>query len=332
MKETENISIHTKSIEILEDGSIGVEFCSSVDNCALAVRELLPEGLAKAADTENQIQVGDILISINGNKIIEGDGPWIQKSYESLHRDGLSRPLRLEFIRPYFFKVIIKNENCDLDNDGPEELLLKERISHNGSKRICLDGFHGVDGSAESSGILIGDNLIFINGIPVGAGIALRPDSRNVSFKEVQEMLADEKSYPLCLHFARQISSTKRSADSDLQSDDIKTIAVTTMRLNQLGCAISKVGLRGNKFVANQFHAVSGNFNRIISDSIPTDSIKGISFHSINGELIPSYASCDMVQNAMKRGWKSGQLEIIFCDDKVKGQLTRKEELPQDAP
>ncbi len=166
-----NEALNLKSLHVLDEGSIGIEFSTSHDNFALAVKEFLPDGLARALNTEQKIKIGDILFAINDRKVIEGSGPWIQKSYESLQRDGSSRPLRLDFIAPYLVKVVLNKSECDLRSDGPDELILIQKNICSGASKVFLNGFRGVDGAAESSGIIIGDNLIVINGMPIGAGI-----------------------------------------------------------------------------------------------------------------------------------------------------------------
>jgi hypothetical protein len=315
-------SISLKSLNIQNEGPIGIEFCSSIDNFSVVVKEFVPGGIAKTADPHDLIQKGDILTSVNDIKIIEGKGPWIEKSYNSLQMHGLSRPLTLGFSRPYMTNVVIEKSDSDLESDGPEEMLLREKKIGGGVSKIFVDGFHGVDGVAESSGVMIGDNLIFVNGMPVGAGVNLRPGCSILDLKSVKAMLEDSKSYPMCVHFARQASTEHRTVDFDVNSDSIKTFSVTISKPHQLGCTINQVGLKSAKFVVQQFHAVSGVFHKIISSSVQSNYMKDTSFHSINGEILPSYASCDMVMNAMKRGWKSGKLDIVFCDERTKGQLT----------
>jgi len=319
--ETDIITLSMKHIQIQNEGPIGIEFGTSIDNNALTVDALLSEGLAKASDRENKIQVGDILVAVNGNKVIEGPGPWIQKSYEYLQKDGLCRPLKLDFAKPYLVKVVMTSDNSNLNSDGPEELTLGQRKVKSGASRIFVENFRGVDGAAESSGVIIGDNLIVINGMPVGAGIKLRPGCPILDITDVNAMLNDPRSYPMCLHFARQVSSINRKAEFDVESKDVKIIPVTIANQQQLGCAIQKNGVGSSmKFLVREFYSVSGYVNRMINESIQED-LKDSTFYSIDGEILPSYASCEMVMNAMKRGWKTGRLEIVFCKEKIKEHL-----------
>jgi hypothetical protein len=41
-----------------------------------------------------------------------------------------------------------------------------------------------------------------------------------------------------------------------------------------------------------------------------------MSIESIDGQVIPSYASCEVVLNAMQQNWKKNEkLELILCDN-----------------
>ena len=311
-------SINSKYLVIEQEGPLGLEFCSSVDNNFLVVKSLTSDGLAKNANIDSRVNVGDILTSINKDPILKGNAPYIQNAYECLQKNCVGRPLTMEFVRPHLIKVVIDQNECQLKSDGPEELLLKEVRSKEGTSKVFLNGFRGVDGAAESSGVIIGDNLIFMNGVPVGVGTKLRPDS---SLLNVQSFIEDEHAYPMCLHFARQASNGQRQAEFDIESEDIKTFAVTVLSPKQLGCIIKKFGVGQVRYVVQQFHAVSGHFNKTITDALKDSKIENFSCYSINDEVLPSYVSCDMVQNALKRAWKSGKLEILLCDESVKQHL-----------
>jgi hypothetical protein len=311
-------------IVLVEEGHIGVEFCSMIDNNALVVKTILSDGLLKAVDNESKIHVGDILCAVNGQEILVGDGPWIQSSYEYLQKNGGLRPLTLSFARPYLVKTTVNKEDCKLDNDGPEEFVLTEKKFDGKLNRICLSSFRDIDGAAESSGVFIGDNLIFINEIPVGAGTKLRPGCPIIGLQDIQAILKDDSSYPMCLQFARQSSSSgKRKVDFDLESDDIKTSTVTVDHPSLLGFVIREMRVgSSNSYIVAEFHAVEGTFKRIVSHSVFASKIDDLSVYSINGEALPSYASCDMVMSAMKRGWKNGQkIEMVFCDEMIKNKV-----------
>ncbi len=199
-------------------------------------------------------------------------------------------------------------------------MILKEK-KIGGRSKIYIDGFCGINGTAESSGVFIGDNLVFINGTAVGAGTELRPGCPIPDAATIQSMLQDPNSFPQCLHFARQAQTGQRKNNFDIGSDDIKIFSVTTLGPNELGCSMNKVGTNPSRYVVQAFRAVSGQFSKIVTETIQPNELKRFSFYSINGELLPSYASCDMVKNAMKRGWKSGKLELVFCDEQIKRQV-----------
>jgi len=47
-----------------------------------------------------------------------------------------------------------------------------------------------------------------------------------------------------------------------------------------------------------------------------------MSIESIDGQVIPSYANCDMVLNVMQQSWKKHKrLEFVLCDDAHKRWL-----------
>ena len=52
---------------------------------------------------------------------------------------------------------------------GPTELVFNETNEY-GKRRVSITGFTSVSGMAERCGVLIGDQLVFVNGLPVGAG------------------------------------------------------------------------------------------------------------------------------------------------------------------
>ena len=53
---------------------------------------------------------------------------------------------------------------------------VKSKTDSNENK-IVLKDFAPAEGAAETGGVLVGDNLCFINGIPVGAGCRLLKNS-----------------------------------------------------------------------------------------------------------------------------------------------------------
>jgi hypothetical protein len=49
---------------------------------------------------------------------------------------------------------------------------------------------------------------------------------------------------------------------------------------------------------------------------------KGISIEAVDGQLIPSYASSEVVLNAMQQSWmRKERLELILCDNLLKRRL-----------
>ncbi len=315
----DKVSIKSKELVVVKEGPLGIEFSSSIDNNYLAVKSMTNDGVAmNANDTENSVNVGDILTRINNDPILKGKAPYIQNGYECLEKNCAARPVRMEFVRSHLVKVVIEQNQCGLKCDGPEEFLLKEVRSKDGTSKVFLRGFRGIDGAAESSGVIIGDQMIFLNGMRIGIGTKIGADA---SLLNVQSMLEDAHAYPMCLHFARQVSDGQRQqSDIDIESEDIKTFSVTVLNPNQLGCRIKKLGLGQVKYVVQQFYAVVGHFNKTITTALGS-KVENFSFYSINEEVLPSYVSCDMVQNALRRAWKNGKLEMVFCDENVKQHL-----------
>mmetsp|Transcript_32274 Transcript_32274/g.37632 ORF Transcript_32274/g.37632 Transcript_32274/m.37632 type:complete len:1352 (+) Transcript_32274:164-4219(+) len=314
--------VSIQSLSILEEGPIGISFSTSADNNALIVESFTEDGLAKTSDTNNLVHVGDILASVNQQVFLEESGPWIQKAYECLTNSGVSRPLTLGFIRPYLHKIRIEKSDTGLQNDGPQELGLKEKRLNSGLHKIVVSEFCGVDGAVESGGALIGDQLIFVNGLPVGVGLQLRPECKFYDLKSVQSMINDESMYPICLNFARQTTNSLNRRDFDMES--IKTVSIVANSPQQLGCVIGQ-GKKTRHFILKKFNAVSGAFHEAMLKNLDESLMfKDLSFFSIDEEPVPSYASCDMVMNAMKRSWKNKKkIEIILCDHELKERVAK---------
>jgi len=223
---------------------------------------------------------------------------------------------------PYLHSLSLKtnDDHGDKAIGGPCEFLLQTKLVGEGSPRIQIQGYKDVDGAAESRGIFIGDHLIFINGHPVGTGMKLRPDGPKFSLRQAQAMLDDTASYPICLTFARPRSRLK-SSDFDVESEHTKNMSVVASSKDELGFVFGK-GSRDDHFIVKKFHAVQGSLQRVISDSLGSQKCNGLTFHSIHGERVPSYANCDMVMNAIKRAWaKSSELELVLCNEEIKKQI-----------
>jgi len=315
------VSHRVKSVNIVDDGPIGIKFAKSIDGCALVIDSFSEEGCARSFEQNGSLALGDLLISINNNRFVGGDGSWIEQSLKSLELYGSIRPLRLGFVKSYLELITFEpSANTLTHNTGPEdEFKLEEKVLPGGGNMISLKSFQEVDGVAETGGIFIGDRLLFINGNPVGTGHHLQPSKFNKptsSIGTVQYMLQDPKAYPMGLTFARPSCTRMRKSESDLQ-----TFNIVAPCYNQLGFVLKEDPSSGN-LVINSFHGVTGYFQEELSRKVLLKNT-GLQIKSIDGQGVPSYATCDIVINAMKRNWKkNGKLEILFCDEQERQWLS----------
>jgi len=312
-------------------GEVGIEFSSSLDYFGLVVRGFMEGdgGIVLAAERSGKVTVGDLLIKINGELAISTDGGGKTQAFKLLEKAADIRPLCLTFARPYLYREIIETPpgttNASSDG-GPSELVLGEQtLDEDGSKRIVLKGFEHISGKAESSGILIGDHLVFVNGLPVGAGCRWLGVSPSPTLAEVNEMLKTEASYPMGLTFARprqdvdgggRWSPVRSHAIAD---DECDTTCVTVDRCGQLGCVFEQK--RNSDIQVVDFESVPGVFQLAMRKHRDpnTDKLRYLSVDSLNGQFVPSYATKDMVKNAISRSWKSdGRVEMWLCDDRQK--------------
>lgn len=159
------------TVNILEDGDIGIKFASSPDGFGLSVAKFLTDSDGRYTE----IAPNYILSHINGKCVLGENGSGKERALELLESEGATRPISLGFVKPYLYDVVVEKDSlCG----GPSELILSElkptADSNAKENHIVLTGFSLADGAAETSGkVFIGDNLVFINGIPVGAGCRL---------------------------------------------------------------------------------------------------------------------------------------------------------------
>ena len=301
-------------LDIIEEGPIGLTFKRSIDNKCLVLRSF-EDGSAKKALVKDSVSIGDMLTHVNDDCLLSAAEP-IQASYDALQTHGISRPLRLGFIQPYLFHITLKKDDNFLGSPNEFSLVQKTRkdyVSGKASSGVYVKGYKLVDGVVEAHGVFLGDHLIFVNGQPVGIGHELRPDFPNLDLKEVADLLKSDESYPICLTFARPQSDT-RVATFDLDMLD-KTISVVADTRDKLGFTIG-IGQQPNHYVVKAFKAVIGSFQNAMIEKLGPNKCMGLRIYSIDGELVPSYANCDIVMNAMKRAWsRQDQMELSFCDE-----------------
>ena len=312
-KEIDIKSLVVNTITLSEE-SLGITFSKSFDNCALTIKEFSKDSEALQYEKISIVYPGDILSHINGKVVIGQSGSGIETAVEALNSIGSTRPISLGFIKPYLELVTINRDPSDvLKFGGPEEFILEETTDERSMRKIVVGGFCGVDGVAEAGGVLIGDHLILINGTPVGAGCQLMGSGPSINLNELNAMFEDSSLYPMDLTFARPSKSqTQLRQSTAFNIEGARSITVIITSYEQLGCLIS-FSRNTNNFIVNSFHSVKGSFKSEI-----TDRVIGLSFESINSEIVPSYASCDMVMSAIERSWNSGSLKILFCHDQRK--------------
>lgn len=365
-----------RHVEFIEDGPLGIAFAKSIENTSLIVNSFIEgeNGIVLSAAKTGKVNVGDLLSHVNNEfvlgslschvgdgEILDGNDPMgPTKAIQLLQTASALRPVTLTFVDPYMHKVVIRKYEMSIEDDsrdgGPSELILKERTLDNG-RRIYIDQFEGTNGTAENCNIYIGDHLVFVNGLPVGAGCAWFGVKNPPTFVEVMEMLQNSINYPMGLTFARpkqqkSTSSPKRSNSSNtsttttLKDNEAETISVMVDHIDRLGCIFQCRNLdqpTGDIVVAD-FVAVPGIFQRTISSTLPKGYVNGnhestliitkkLSINAINGEFVPSYATVDMVKNALVRSWKNSStsssspcIELLLCDDDLKHWLSQQQQ------
>mmetsp|Transcript_16517 Transcript_16517/g.27992 ORF Transcript_16517/g.27992 Transcript_16517/m.27992 type:complete len:292 (-) Transcript_16517:95-970(-) len=269
-----------------------------------------------AAERGGVSKIDDLFTVVNGKLLVGESGKGKQMALEALEREGNNRPLSLTFTEPF---LICQGFEKSSDNfslaGGPTEFVLEKK-----EKRIVLKGFENVPGTTETGGILIGDHLVFINGLPVGAGCSLSGGGIPPELSEVYAMLHDESNYPIALTFARPNQKGNRWAAQKKAAFSIEaatTHCVTADSFDQLGCVVE--GRNKTEVVVTDLVAVPGPFQKAMRLQPNFEENSELSFEEINGQFVPSYATPSIVMNAMKRSWASNQtLEIWFCDDERK--------------
>ena len=308
-----------------KDGELGIQFASSIDDFGLVVNNFMAgeDGIVLAAERMNEISVGDLLTHINGELVLGADGQGMQRALSLLESDGQSRPLTLTFTEPYIIREVFEKAVDGLiEIGGPDEFSLVEKQLPCGSKRICTNHFEEVPGAAETGGVLIGDHLAFINGIPVGAGCRFLGEGAGPELREVYDMLRDPASFPIGLTFARPAQGTTKRWGKELREpfgvESAETLAVAAESFGELGCIFENKE-RSSDIVVTDLFAVPGPCQKQMARYQDPRGRIHLSIEKINEQIVPSYASVEMVKNALRRSWRdTGRMEIVFCDDERK--------------
>lgn len=317
--ESEPREFSTHDVVFKENAEIGIEFMPAFDDFGLAVKGFFEGdgGIVLASERDGTIKHGDLLTHINGKRVLGENGQGRQRALELLEDEGSARPLTLTFSTGYMVQQVFEKQDGGIaDLGGPTECKLKEE-----SKRIVLYDFENSNGTAESGGVLIGDYLVFINGVPVGAGCALMGQHQPPELSEVYATLRNSSNYPAALTFARPKQQTgsrwTTSSTQKFSIEDAETICITADTFEQIGCVLaSKKNL---DIVVSDLFAVPGPVQLAMRPYMNRNGTLNLAVESINGQFVPSYASTSIVMNAMKRSWSTDDtVEVVFCDDERK--------------
>jgi hypothetical protein len=310
------------------EGELGIEFKPSMDNIGLVVKGFVEgqAGIVLAAERSGNVVVGDLLTHINDEPLLRSDGDGLSFAITMLELKAKNRPVQFTFIDPYMSQIHVNKvtEAPGVDcSGGPAELILDETLE-DGKRRVFIQGFNNVSGMAERGGVLIGDHLVFVNGLPVGAGCRWLDAPSAPTLKEVLNMLKNVAFYPIGLTFARRQKQRaprwKVAITDEFSDSEAETICVTADSQERIGILIDQ--LDSGDIVVSDFQAVPGVFQRAIARCSNERNFIGHSFEAINNEFVPSYATKDIVLNALNRSWKSNETtQLLLCDDELKRWL-----------
>lgn len=309
---------------ITSNGEIGIEFKPAPDRCGLLVSGFVDgeDGIVLDAERSGQVKIGDLLTHVNGAKVAATDGEGHSKSLDVLAENAGKKPLVLCFSEPYLHEVVIGRPAAEAGDDafgGPSELVLEEKKVSAGAGRIFIKKFKPMCGVAEGGGILIGDYIGFVNGVAFGVGRRWLGEPKNKSLDELYEALYNKDLYPMGLTFARPktIATARWTTGSPGEFSDMEaeTICITVETPDRLGCVFEM--LDNGDIVVKDFMAVPGIFNRALTNHADQKGRLFVAVDSVNGQFVPSYATTQMVHNALKRSWNSDQrqVDLWLCDD-----------------
>jgi len=333
------------TVDILEKGDIGLKF-TSIDNFALAVSDFLRDSSNQAlpAEQSGSVFLGDLLSHINGSLVLGSEGKGNQKALSLFEQIGPNqRPLSLGFAKPYLYKIILEKNTTTVETasfGGPSELIFvdakpSEKGLSNQDNRILLKDFALVEGATETGGVFVGDNLVFVNGIPVGAGCRLLKNGPSPSLVEVIAML--KQLSPLALTFARaqaeQTSTVKTyltSSPLSLNIESAYTFSIAAEDYSHIGCTFVK-GMNGADIVVNHMSGVDGPFKRQMTAARQPPFV-GCKLESIDGEVVLPYMNSQLITNALKRRWATNdRLELTFCNEMHRDALCKVKEFNVNA-
>ncbi|KAL7482821.1 hypothetical protein ACHAW6_008481 [Cyclotella cf. meneghiniana] len=310
-------------ITITDKADIGIKFASSPDGFGLVVSEFLRGSNEKFGD----IAPFCFLSHVNGKCVLGDNGSGKEEALRLLESEGALRPLSLGFAKPYLYNVVIEKGSNFFG--GPSELVFAELKPaadiHVKENKIVLNGFSLAEGAAESGKVFIGDNLVFINGIPVGAGCKLA-DGANAQYPSLDMVIEMLKTRsPLALTFARANTEQKktylRSSSLSLNIEAANTFSIEAADYDHIGCTFG-VGHNGTDIVVRSISGVQGFFQRqIMATKFP---IVGCALESVDDEIVPSYVNPQLMVNSISRRWvANGHVKLTFCNLKHRYALQK---------
>jgi hypothetical protein len=320
----------TRKVTFIDPTDLGIEFANSEDGYGLVVRRFLEGdgGIVLAAERHVDIGVGDLLTHVNGKLVLGPDGSGRVQALKVLEAESNQRPLSLSFADPYLYRAVFEQSaGLPIAIGGPEEFEMEvKEIEGISSKRVVVTGFNDVDGVSEKGGVLIGDHLVFINGVAVGAGCRWMGESGGYSLDEVEEMLQDKSNYPIGLTFARPTKTSSEyrgwfgvgQKEERIEMGSSETICVSAEAYEQLGIKLTMKNYWD--VVVKDLAAVPGPFQILTNTFADKETCTiHLSIESVNGEFVPSFANPKLVRSGMERAWKNdSRVEVVFCDDERK--------------
>ena len=151
------------------------------------------------------------------------------------------------------------NKKVMRDANIADELELEEIKLSSGACRVLLKNLKGIPGKVEKSGVFIGDHIIYINNIPVGAGCRLskKPGPRH-RLEETLSLIEQLGSYPnpFTVTFARPSQKESRRRNT-FSLDKASTVSVIIDDIEELGCQFTR-GSDEDDVVVSNFKSVKG--------------------------------------------------------------------------
>jgi len=314
-------SLVIKKVEIVDEGSLGIQFTNSVDDFALVVKGYSKgeNGETLFAEREKQICKGDLLVSVNDEYCVGDNGKGRTRAVELFEKYALKRPLLLSFAKPYLHLMKL-NKKVVKDANISDELEFEEIKLSTGACRVLLKDLKGISGKVETSGVFIGDHIIYINNIPVGAGCRLskKPGPRH-RLEETLALLEQLGSYPnpFTITFARPNQKDNRRRNM-FSLETATTTSVIIDDIEEIGCEFTR-GSNDDDVVVSNFKSVKGPIRRTIGNN---NKWIGMAFESVDGQLVPSFANGKMVLSAINRSLnEKNKVEIMLCEDELRVEL-----------